>query len=100
MATSSDPVYVLPGDEIDPALIPSHPKKALRLGPGLRHVAPNDLLPTLAGQLVTDRQKNLIRVETSEGRVRHVPHTETVPRERSVKHLLTFIPCAVRSSCW
>ncbi|KAH8169772.1 KH domain-containing protein [Sarocladium implicatum] len=68
MTASADPVYVLPGDEIDPELIPSHPKKALRLGPGLRHVAPNDLLPTLAGQLVTDRQKNLIRVETSGGR--------------------------------
>ncbi|KAK0387932.1 hypothetical protein NLU13_4177 [Sarocladium strictum] len=66
--TTSDPVYVLPGDEIDPSLIPSHPKKALRLGPGLRHVAPNDILPTLAGQLITDRQKNLIRVEHSGGR--------------------------------
>jgi len=63
-------VFVLPGDEIDASLVPSHPKKPLRLGPGLRHVPPNDILPTLAGQLVTDRQKNAIRVETAGGRVR------------------------------
>ncbi|QPG94616.1 hypothetical protein C2857_006550 [Epichloe festucae Fl1] len=65
---SSEPVFVLPGDRLDPDLIPSHPKKPLRLGPGLRHVPPNDILPTLAGQLVTDRPKNAIRVETSQGR--------------------------------
>ncbi|KAL7920035.1 hypothetical protein ACQKWADRAFT_299571 [Trichoderma austrokoningii] len=65
---SSEPVFVLPGDHIDPSLIPSHPKKPVRLGPGLRHVPPSELLPTLAGQLVTDRQKNAIRVETSNGR--------------------------------
>ncbi|KAK5998803.1 Exosome complex component RRP40 [Cladobotryum mycophilum] len=66
MATES--VFVLPGDLIDHSLIPSHPKKPLKLGPGLRHVPPSDLLPTLAGQLVADRQKNTIRVETSTGR--------------------------------
>lgn len=67
---ASDTVFVLPGDSIDPSLIPSHPKKPLRLGPGLRHVPPNDIIPTLAGQLVTDRQKNAIRVENARGRVR------------------------------
>lgn len=66
---SSEAVFVLPGDHIDPSLIPSHPKKPVRLGPGLRHVPPSELLPTLAGQLVTDRQKNAIRVETFNGRV-------------------------------
>lgn len=66
---ASEPVFVLPGDHIDTELIPSHPKKPLRLGPGLRHVPPNDVLPTLAGQFVTDRQKNTIRVETTQGRV-------------------------------
>ncbi|KAF7551784.1 hypothetical protein G7046_g7605 [Stylonectria norvegica] len=65
---ASDPVFVLPGDHIEPSLIPSHPKKALRLGPGLRHVPPNDIVPTLAGQLISDRQKNIMRVETSGGR--------------------------------
>lgn len=66
---SSEPVFVLPGDHISPDLIPSHPKKPLRLGPGLRHVPPNDVVPTLAGQFVTDRPKNTIRVENSHGRV-------------------------------
>ncbi|EGR49807.1 uncharacterized protein TRIREDRAFT_76828 [Trichoderma reesei QM6a] len=65
---SSEPIFVLPGDRIDASLIPSHEKKPLRLGPGLRHVPPSDLVPTLAGQLVTDRQKNAIRVETANGR--------------------------------
>ncbi|KAF4124574.1 exosome complex component RRP40 [Geosmithia morbida] len=65
---SSEPIFVLPGDEIDPSLVPSHPKKALRLGPGLRHAPPNDVIPTLAGRLVTDHQKNAIRVETYSGR--------------------------------
>ncbi|KPM45060.1 hypothetical protein AK830_g1473 [Neonectria ditissima] len=65
---ASEAVFVLPGDPIDPSLIPSHPKKPLRLGPGLRHVPPNDILPTLAGQLTTDRQKNALRVENSGGR--------------------------------
>ncbi|KAK8070943.1 exosome complex component RRP40 [Apiospora hydei] len=68
MATQADKVYVLPGDEINPALIPSHPKHPLRLGPGLRHVPPSDLFPTTAGQLVTDRRKNLIWVESNGGR--------------------------------
>lgn len=69
---ASSTVLVLPGDDIDPSLIPSHPKKPLRLGPGLRHVPPNDILPTLAGQLVTDRQKNAIRVENGGGRVSQI----------------------------
>ncbi|KAI9903554.1 hypothetical protein N3K66_000083 [Trichothecium roseum] len=65
---ASDPIFVLPGDDIDASLIPSHPKKPLKLGPGLRHAPPNDILPTLAGQLVSDHQKNIIRVETASGR--------------------------------
>lgn len=72
---ASERVFVLPGDPIDPDLIPSHPKKALRLGPGLRHVPPNDILPTLAGQLVSDSHKNTIRVETSTGRVSSPTYT-------------------------
>ncbi|KAG5942830.1 hypothetical protein E4U60_007074 [Claviceps pazoutovae] len=65
---SLEPVFVLPGDHIDPDLIPSHPKKPLRLGPGLRHVPPNQILPTLAGHFVVDRPKNTIRIENSHGR--------------------------------
>ncbi|PHH88832.1 hypothetical protein CDD83_6990 [Cordyceps sp. RAO-2017] len=65
---ATEPVFVLPGDHIEPEHVPSHPKKPLRLGPGLRHVPPNDILPTLAGRLVSDRQKNVIHVETLGGR--------------------------------
>ncbi|KAI1475765.1 hypothetical protein F4774DRAFT_395775 [Daldinia eschscholtzii] len=69
MATAqSERIFVLPGDQIDPSLIPSHPKKALRLGPGLRHIPPNELVPTVAGQLVTDHRKNSIWVEYNGGR--------------------------------
>lgn len=61
--------FVLPGDQINPSLIPSHPTKPLRLGPGFRHVPPNDVVPTIAGQVVTEQQKNAIRVENAGGRV-------------------------------
>ncbi|OAA55635.1 exosome complex exonuclease RRP40 [Cordyceps fumosorosea ARSEF 2679] len=62
-------IIVLPGDAIDDDLIPTHPRKPLRLGPGLRHdPATNSILPTVAGRLVSDHNKNLIRVETSTGR--------------------------------
>ncbi|KAI1662464.1 hypothetical protein F4813DRAFT_385179 [Daldinia decipiens] len=64
----SERVFVLPGDQINPSLIPSHPKRALRLGPGLRHIPPNELIPTVAGQLVTDPRKNSIWVEYNGGR--------------------------------
>ncbi|KAJ3473934.1 hypothetical protein NLG97_g10063 [Lecanicillium saksenae] len=52
---------VLPGDAIDDSQIPTHPKKPLRLGPGLRlDPSTNEILPTVAGQLVSDRNKNAI----------------------------------------
>ncbi|CRK30800.1 hypothetical protein BN1723_004040 [Verticillium longisporum] len=60
--------FVLPGDDIDPSLIPSHPKLPLRLGPGLRHVPPRDIKPTIAGNLAIDAKKNSIWVEQSRGR--------------------------------
>lgn len=67
MATAGP--YVLPGDEIDASLIPSHQKLPLRLGPGLRYVPPQQVVPTVAGKLVTDRKKNSIWVEQTGGRV-------------------------------
>lgn len=66
---AQQPIFVLPGDVIESSYIPSHPKKPLRIGPGLRHVPPTEILPTLAGQLVSDSQKNTIRVENLKGRV-------------------------------
>ncbi|KAI0425691.1 hypothetical protein F5Y09DRAFT_334777 [Xylaria sp. FL1042] len=68
MSTHAGRVFVLPGDEIPASLIPSHPKRALKLGPGLRHVPPSELIPTVAGQLVTDHKKNSIWVEYNGGR--------------------------------
>ena len=72
----SERVVVLPGDRIDPSLVPSHPKKALRLGPGLRHIPPNELVPTVAGQLITDNRKNSIWVEYHGGRSENHWHEE------------------------
>lgn len=60
---------VLPGETIDPSLIPSDPKKALRLGPGLRHIPPTDIVPTVAGQLVTNSVKNSMWIEYNSNRV-------------------------------
>ncbi|KAI3338043.1 hypothetical protein F4824DRAFT_488931 [Ustulina deusta] len=68
MTAHADRVFVVPGDEIPTSLIPSHPKRALKLGPGLRHVPPSELIPTVAGQLITDRKKNSIWVEYTGGR--------------------------------
>ncbi|KAI1263787.1 hypothetical protein F5Y18DRAFT_116317 [Xylariaceae sp. FL1019] len=68
MAAKGEAVYVMPGDKIPADLIPAHPKKPLKLGPGLRHVAPSDLIPTIAGQLVADFRKNSIWVEYNGGR--------------------------------
>lgn len=71
--------FVLPGDSINPSLIPTHTKKPLRLGPGLRHVPPSGIVPTIAGEVVTEHQKNAMRVENAGGRVRttltEIPNT-------------------------
>ncbi|CAJ2503677.1 Uu.00g110710.m01.CDS01 [Anthostomella pinea] len=68
MAQQTERIFVLPGDQINPSVIPSHPKRPLKLGPGLRHIPPSELLPTVAGQLVTDYKKNSIWVEYNGGR--------------------------------
>lgn len=73
MAAQTEKIYVLPGDSIDPALIPSHPKHPLRLGPGLRHIPPSEIVATVAGQLVTDGRKNSIWVEFNGGRACYSP---------------------------
>jgi len=67
---ASEPQIVLPGDPIDTAAIPTHTKHPLRLGPGLRLVPPQTLVPMVAGQLVADRRKNSLWVEYNGGRVR------------------------------
>lgn len=93
---ASESIFVLPGDRIDPSLVPTHPKKPLRLGPGLRHVPPSDILPTLAGELVSDRNKNAIRVETAGGRVSRIQSA----LRHVIKQVLTLLPSLVHPSSW
>ena len=62
-------IFVLPGEQIDPELLPSLPKQPLKLGPGLRHIPPNTVVPTVAGQLCTDKRKNAVWIEYNAGRV-------------------------------
>lgn len=60
MATET---FVLPGEALDPKILPSHPTLPLKLGPGLRHIPPNTITSTVAGQLCTDKRKNAVWVE-------------------------------------
>ncbi|KAH6677720.1 hypothetical protein B0J14DRAFT_475963 [Halenospora varia] len=61
-------MFVLPGQELDPSSLPSHPTLPLKLGPGLRHIPPNTITPTVAGQLCTNKRKNAVWVEFNGGR--------------------------------
>ncbi|KAK4175664.1 putative exosome complex exonuclease RRP40 [Triangularia setosa] len=72
MTTTERPI-VLPGDTIPPHLIPSSTTKPLRLGPGLRHVPPSDIVPVVAGQLITNHQKNSMWVEYNNNRYLPTP---------------------------
>ena len=62
--------FVLPGETVDHSLVPAQKKQPLRLGPGLRHQPPADIIPTVAGNLFSDARKNAIWVDTKSGRVR------------------------------
>jgi exosome complex component RRP40 len=64
---------VLPGDEIPRESLPTpqNKKKALTLGPGLRHIPPETITATVAGALVTDNKKNAAWIEYNSGRVRN-----------------------------
>jgi exosome complex component RRP40 len=61
--------FVLPGDHLNPDLLPNRPDVPLKLGPGLRHIPPNTISPTVSGQLCTDARKNAIWIEHNSGRV-------------------------------
>ena len=65
--------FELPGERLDAETLPSHPSQPLKLGPGLRHIPPNTITPTVAGQLCTDKRKNAVWVEFSGGRVGILP---------------------------
>ena len=66
MATGT---FVLPGDHLDPDLLPTHVTLPLKLGPGLRHIPPNTVSPTVAGYVCSDARKNAIWIESSGSRV-------------------------------
>ncbi|KAK4218818.1 hypothetical protein QBC37DRAFT_411618 [Rhypophila decipiens] len=63
METQSQSFVVLPGDAIDPSIIPTTKTKPLRLGPGLRHIPPSEIVPTVSGKLIVDPRKNSMWVE-------------------------------------
>jgi exosome complex component RRP40 len=58
---------VLPGDPIPSSSIPTG-KKALKIGPGLRHIPPSALKASIAGTITTDNKKNAIWIEYEGGR--------------------------------
>ncbi len=64
---------VLPGDYISPKDLPKSSGSrsgVLKLGPGLRHLLPDIISPTVAGELCIDNKKNALWVEGISGRVR------------------------------
>ncbi|KAI9813493.1 MAG: exosome non-catalytic core subunit rrp40 [Thelocarpon impressellum] len=62
--------FFMPGDAIPPHLlpVPSNPAIPLKLGPGLRHIPPETITPTVAGELCVDGRKNAVWVENNGGR--------------------------------
>ncbi|KIW01061.1 uncharacterized protein PV09_07575 [Verruconis gallopava] len=63
----ADASILLPGDSIPSSLIPTG-KKALKVGPGLRHIPPGSLKVCIAGAVTTDHKKNAIWIEYTGGR--------------------------------
>ncbi|KAL2198573.1 hypothetical protein P885DRAFT_32111 [Corynascus similis CBS 632.67] len=84
---------VLPGETIDPSLIPSDPKKALRLGPGLRHIPPTDIVPTVAGQLVTNSVKNSMWIEYNSNR--YIPSQNDIVLAQVLRSATDFYLCSL-----
>ncbi|KAL2180956.1 uncharacterized protein P884DRAFT_289461 [Thermothelomyces heterothallicus CBS 202.75] len=92
MAATERPV-VLPGETIDPSLIPSDPKKALRLGPGLRHIPPTDIVPTVAGQLMTNPVKNSMWIEYNSNR--YIPAPNDIVLAQVLRSTTDFYLCTL-----
>jgi exosome complex component RRP40 len=67
---SSTTTILLPGEEVPASLLPqpTHKKKALTLGPGLRHIPPSTIKATIAGALATDAKKNAAWIDFNSGR--------------------------------
>jgi exosome complex component RRP40 len=60
---------VLPGDTLPSELIPQSGNRALKLGPGLRHIPPSTVKATIAGTVTLDLRKNAVWIEYNGGRV-------------------------------
>ncbi|MCJ1232119.1 exosome non-catalytic core subunit rrp40 [Varicellaria rhodocarpa] len=71
-------IFVFPGEELLSESLPvsSNPSVSLKLGPGLRHLPPSTITPTVAGPLYSDRKKNAVWVENHNGR--YIPQTSDV----------------------
>ena len=69
MATET---FVFPGGDMDPGSLPSNPKLPLKLGPGLRHIPPDTVTPTVAGELSTDKRKNAVWIEFNSSHVYNI----------------------------
>ncbi|KAI9703222.1 MAG: exosome non-catalytic core subunit rrp40 [Candelina mexicana] len=67
MATGT---ILLPGEDIPQELLPTPANSSLplRLGPGLQHIPPSTITPTVAGQLCSDSKRNAIWIEGNGGR--------------------------------
>ena len=63
----------LPGDYMTAESLKrsANPSAVLKLGPGLRHIPPETISPTVAGEICIDGKKNAIWVEGNGGRVSH-----------------------------
>ncbi|KAI9779826.1 MAG: exosome non-catalytic core subunit rrp40 [Geoglossum umbratile] len=61
---------VLPGDPIAPGALPTpaNPSVPLKVGPGLRYLPPDTIVPVVAGGLCIDHRKNAVWVEGTGGR--------------------------------
>ncbi|KAK4102231.1 hypothetical protein N658DRAFT_566326 [Parathielavia hyrcaniae] len=90
---SNDRPLVLPGETIDLSLIPSHPKNPLRLGPGLRHIPPSDIVPTAAGELITNPVKNSMWVEYNSNR--YIPSQNDIILAQILRSTSDFYLCSL-----
>ncbi|KAF1810174.1 hypothetical protein P152DRAFT_401634 [Eremomyces bilateralis CBS 781.70] len=64
---------LLPGDEVPQEQLPSNPKKALSIGPGLRHIPPSTISATSVGALNVDWRRNAAWMDVNGGR--YLPST-------------------------
>ncbi|KAI9817065.1 MAG: exosome non-catalytic core subunit rrp40 [Phylliscum demangeonii] len=89
-------MFLLPGDQIPPEELPTsaNPAAPLKLGPGLRHVPPALITPTIAGELCADRKKKAIWVESNNGG-RYIPVTNDIVVATVHHSSMDYYHCAI-----